>query len=110
MIAPSEETLMSYADGELGASASEALALHLRRDGEAAAIVLMYRQTAILLELAFERPMWEPAVDRLPAAAPAGWRQRLWRLEFLVPAQSSRRHRDPRRVCGDGSESHETAN
>lgn len=79
MKTPSEETLMAYADGALRTSARDALSHYLSRNGEAAAIVLMYRQTAILLKQAFEQPMWEPVVDRIPDAPPVGW----WRRSLV---------------------------
>lgn len=77
MMAPTEETLMAFADEALGAAASEAIARYLARDREAASIVLMYRQTAVLLQLAFECPMWEPVTCSQPVAMRRGWWQRL---------------------------------
>lgn len=93
MMAPSEETLMAYADEALGASASDAISRYLVRDREAASIVLMYRQTAVLLKLAFERPMWEPVPCRQPIAAPQGWWQQLLSMELSAAAQVPWWHR-----------------
>lgn len=109
MMAPFEETLMAYSDDALGPSARKALTRYLRRNGGAAAIVPMYRETALLLEQAFERPKWEPVATCLPVAVPTGWWQRLWRLDFLAPAQVLRWHKDAVPTLQGGKKSHEPA-